>query len=302
MKKGLRVGLSIVGGLALLLGIALIFVFVRSEKKLGQHYEIAAKAVPIAGTPEANERGRHLAEAVLACTECHGPDLGGTLFLDAPAMGRVAAPNLTRGRGGAAAVYSPEDWDRAIRHGVGKDGRGLLIMPSEAYVHLTDGELGDVISYIQSVAPIDREFPARSMGPIGKMILAFGGPLVPADRLDHTVQRRAEAPVGAGADRGAHLIDVSGCRACHGPTLAGGKVAGGDPSWPPAGNLTPHREGLGRYSLETFATVLRTGAKVDGSRIDPTQMPWGAYAKLADEEIASIWAYLQTVEPRPMPK
>lgn len=46
---------------------------------------------------------------------------------------RVAATNLTRGRGGVGAAYTDLDWVRSIRHGVLPDSTGAFIMPSEAY-------------------------------------------------------------------------------------------------------------------------------------------------------------------------
>ena len=46
------------------------------------------------------QRGQHLASAVAACVECHGPNLAGKVYIDDPALGRIVPPNLTRGRGG----------------------------------------------------------------------------------------------------------------------------------------------------------------------------------------------------------
>ena len=58
------------------------------------------------------QRGQHLASAVAACVDCHGPNLAGKVFIDDPALGRIVAPNLTRGRGGIGASFSNADLAR----------------------------------------------------------------------------------------------------------------------------------------------------------------------------------------------
>jgi len=44
------------------------------------------------------------------------------------AMGRIDGPNLTMARRSSHS-YADADWERAIRHGVAADGRGLYLMP-----------------------------------------------------------------------------------------------------------------------------------------------------------------------------
>lgn len=103
-------------------------------------------------------RGAHL-EGVTFCTACHGEDLQGDLLFEAPGIATLYAPNLTAGRGGRGAVYDDVDWVRAIRHGVSPEGRGLMIMHSDAYNHLGAGDLAAVIAYIKSVPPVDNPLP-----------------------------------------------------------------------------------------------------------------------------------------------
>ena len=73
------------------------------------------------------------------------------MFIDDPALGRVIAPNLTRGRGGVGATFSDADFVRAIRHGVDPSGRPLLIMPADDYTHFSDADLGMIIAYVRSL-------------------------------------------------------------------------------------------------------------------------------------------------------
>jgi hypothetical protein len=44
--------------------------------------------------------------------------------------------------------------------------------------------------------------------------------------------------------------------------------------------------------------VFREGKKRDGSAID-SFMPWQALGHFSDMELDALWAYLQTVPPRP---
>src|SRR5512135_3462983 len=83
-----------------------------------------------AATPDARTLalGRH--EAIIrGCTDCHADDLGGRVFLDNAAIGRLVASNLPRGAQGPA--LTDEEWELAIRHGIRGDGRKLKVMPDE---------------------------------------------------------------------------------------------------------------------------------------------------------------------------
>ena len=83
---------------------------------------------------------------------------------------------------------------------------------------------------------------------------------------------------------------------CHNAVLSGGKIAAGDPSWPPAANLTP--TGIGtRYDEASFFKALRDGVKPDGAAINPA-MPFRLTKEMTDDEIRAVWAYLKTVPAR----
>ena len=63
-------------------------------------------------------------------------------------------------------------------------------------------------------------------------------------------------------------------------------------------NLTPHRKtGLGNWSETLFIQALRTGKLMGASRDMLPPMPWQAIAKLTDDDLKSIFAYLRTVPP-----
>jgi len=63
-------------------------------------------------------------------------------------------------------------------------------------------------------------------------------------------------------------------------------------------NLSPDPEtGLkSRYTEASFIKTLRTGKKPEGEELLPP-MPWPNFAQMTDEDLKSIYAYLQTLKP-----
>jgi len=111
-------------------------------------------------------------------------------------------------------------------------------------------------------------------------------------------------PADADADvrRGAYLAVAGDCIACH-VAKAGKPFAGGLAITTPLGviystNITPSKTaGIGNYTLEQFGAALRDGKRADGAQLYPA-MPYTAYAKLNDADIASLYAYfMRGVQP-----
>jgi mono/diheme cytochrome c family protein len=252
----------------------------------------AAAAVAL---ERAVERGRHLVESRYSCTECHGQDFGGGVMVDDPMLGRLLGPNITAGRGGKTATYAPADWDRIVRHGIKPDGKPAA-MPSGDFQAMSDRELSDVIAYIRSMPAVDAEVPPPSLGPLGTVLVATGklplsADLIPDHRGSHAV---LPPPEEATVEFGRHLAAV--CTGCHGPNLAGGKVPGGDPSWPPAANLTPVPGGLGAWSYDQFVEAMRAGRRPDGTGLQPPMNMVTSYtAKMSDTEMEALWLYLRSL-------
>jgi hypothetical protein len=67
-----------------------------------------------------------------------------------------------------------------------------------------------------------------------------------------------------------------------------------------AANLTPDSTtGLGTWSREMFIKTLRTGKHMglEGGRPIMPPMPWYEFAKMTDEDLSAIFAYLQSLTP-----
>lgn len=112
---------------------------------------------------------------ISSCNGCHGPDLSGDIFIDGAPIGYLPAPNLTGGAGGVGTGYTAEDWARAIRHGVGADGRPLLIMASHHYAAYGDEDLAALIAYLQSLPPVDNDLGQRQIAFPGTIIFGVFG-------------------------------------------------------------------------------------------------------------------------------
>ncbi len=296
MAKVLRfVGIA-AGALVLLLvvGVAGLYAWSGSELKAKRPVPEHTFSAPTDSASIAV--GEHLVKAIGKCGDCHGPDLGGDTLINDPAMGFIYSPNLTRGQGGIGATYTDEQWERAIRHGVAGDGRRLIVMPSNEYQYFSDEDLGRLVAYLKSVPAVDREVPARKVGPMARALYAAGVfPMFPANAVTHLTDAVPSVPVDSTVAYGKYLADI-GCSGCHGATYGGGAIPGGPPDWPPPANLTP--TGIGHYSPEGFMNALRNGTRPDGSAINPF-MPIQATKLMTDLEIVAVYKYLQQLPPKP---
>ncbi len=239
----------------------------------------------------ATSRGKHLVDSRVSCNVCHGRDFGGGAVIDVPIVGRWIAPNLTAGEGSVTQGYTASDWDHAVRHGLRRDGR-TSSMPAIDFVNLSDRELSDVVAYIQSQPPVDRDLGPVKFGPVFTFLVATDAGAFSASGIDHAKTHAVEPPESAPTpEYGEHLVQV--CRGCHGERLSGGKLKG-DPNMPIVANLTPHETGLKDWTEADFIRAMREGKRKDGTAISEF-MPWKAYAQMGDAELRAIYAYLRTV-------
>ncbi len=121
----------------------------------------------------------------------------------------------------------------------------------------------------------------------------------------HTLEPVASspnAPTGqALVERGRYLTIAGDCAACH--TAPGGKpFAGGLAFELPFGkiysaNITPDSEaGIGGWNAAEFVRAMRYGVGKQGEDLYPA-FPYTSYAKLQDDDMLAIFAYLKTLAP-----
>lgn len=286
----------VIGGL---LVVAAVVLYVASSVRLNKSYAVqpAAVAIPTGETAVIEGQRQFLTHA---CTDCHGADGVGDLVMDDPLIGTVIGANLTPGQGGVGQTFTDDDWVRAIRHGIGSDGKPLVVMPSYEYNLMNDEDLGNMIAYLKNLPPVEQVQPAPSLGLMGRFLVVSGiYPVLSAEIIDHDAPRPQAVAKGPTAEFGHYLVAQS-CMGCHGEGLSGGAIPGVPPSPPLPRNLTPDKEtGLGTWSQEDFVRVIRQGERPDGTAIDPIKMPWPAFKHLTDEEITAVWLYLQSVPAKP---
>ncbi len=275
-----------------LLAAATTGIFFGSQRALAARTVAATQPFSAAGGSVAH--GKHIASSFGSCFTCHGTDLGGgPMYVGDPAMGTLAASNLTRGSGGIGSTYSDQDFEGAIRHGVRPDGSGLLLMPSVAFSHMSDADLRDLVAYIRSVPPVDRTTPARVIGPVAHTLLAAGKLKLQPDKIDPSYVAPATTPTGVTVAHGSYIVNAAGCMQCHGANLAGGHYEG-SPSDPAATNISP--AAIGTWSEADFVRTMRSGKDPSGHELSRF-MPWPAYGQMSDDELAAVWAYLRSVPP-----
>lgn len=252
--------------------------------------QVSVQPVAYRSDEAALQRGRHLF-ASRGCADCHGADGGGRTLVDDGKGTRLAGHNITRGNP-ALAAYTEVDWVRSIRHGVAPSGRPLRLMPSEDYNRLTDDDLAALVAWVRQLPPAGGNLrPTIELPLPARVLYGFGAIPEAYEKIDHKRPPSQPVPEGTGADYGAYVAQM--CMGCHGHDLAGGRIPGGPPDWPPAARL---RAGEGsvmpRYAdAAAFTKMLRTGKRPDGTPI--AVMPFGSLAQMSDTEAAALFNYLK---------
>jgi mono/diheme cytochrome c family protein len=187
---------------------------------------------------------------------------------------------------------------RAIREGIGHDGRALFpIMPYQNYRQMSDEDLASVIAYVRTVPVVRNQLPTTKMPfPLNYLMQTMPQPVTAAVPAPDQ-----STPVA----RGTYLVRMGACADCHTPQekgqpLPGMDFAGGFLMHEPKGdvvssNITPAASGIGYYNDTSFVQAIHTG-KV-GARPLHSSMPWYFYGKMTDDDLKSVFAFLQTLKP-----
>jgi cytochrome c553 len=215
VKKLLRYAGWTVGTLVALVLVAVAALYGYTSHRFARKWSVPGHALTIPTDTLSIARGQHVATAIARCSGCHRPDFRGGVFIDIPPVAFLYAANLTRGRGGVGGQLTDLDWERAIRHGLKPDGSVLLFMPSQEFTMLTDQDAADLIAFLKTLPPVDREPMPNRVGPVGRALYVKGdAALIPAERIDQTTPHRSAVPVGVTVEYGKYLMDVGGCTGC----------------------------------------------------------------------------------------
>jgi len=292
LKKLLKWGLIVIAFIAILLIASGWFLVSKTDKQLTKVYEVEPAPIFIPKDSSSIAHGR--VWTMILCAHCHGTNLAGTHFFNDPKFGIIDSHNLTSGKGGVGGHYTDMDWVRTIKHGVKPDGHAVFAMPSVDFNKLGDEDLGEIIAYLKTLPPVDNQLQETpELTAFSKILNSLGafGPMFSAEVIDHQAPSFIPPPKGASAEYGSYLVDVFGCRTCHGQKLNGGKDP--NPNAPFGPNITPGGH-LGNWNTEQFTNTMRTGMTPEGKSLDLNFMPWTGLANMPDDELTAVFLYLKS--------
>jgi len=292
MRKAFKWIGILLGSLIGLLLVAGLVLFTIGNSRLNKTYDFPPSDIILPTDAASIEYGKHRAETL--CQGCHGADLSGVNdWFAAGPLGTIDSANLTSGDGGIGGEFTTEDYVRAIRHGIDREGKPIFMTAVLATSHLSDEDLGAIIAYLKTVPPVDHKTNGRRFTPLAKILFAAGvlGNM-PVEDVSHDVHVAAPER-GATKEYGEYIVNINDCRVCHGAQLNGGSFP--DPTITKISpNLTPGGE-LGFWTEEQFINTIQTGKTPGGHELDPEFMPWTDYRKFYDDELKAIWLYLQSL-------
>lgn len=276
----------------------------------------AAPDVKAMATPETIARGAYLAMNVTGCIACHsevepsqpgdpvvpGREGSGRDWGVIPLFpGRVRAANLTPDPETGIGRWTDGEILRAMREGIGRDGRALMpMMPYPVFAQtLSDDDALAIVAYLRSLRPIRNA--------VGGMELPF--PLSVLVRTMPAPLERAPGPAPTdSAARGEWLLKATLCAECHNKVdehmnpVPGGYMAGGAPNPVPglgtvyATNITSDSAtGIGAYTDEDLLRVLNDGLGRSGRPL--WVMPWTYYRGLTEADKHALIGALRRVPP-----
>lgn len=312
VRRLLRIGRIV--GLVLVLLVAGLTIYVVSRQNL--KFDVPYPDVHASADSAAIARGHYLVRTVAHCAACHGDPVmseqamaRGESAVDVPLSGgqefelppgTFRARNITPDPETGIGAATDGAIARALRNGVGPDGRALL--PFMEVQGLSDDDLVAIVSYLRAQPPVRKPVPMHTYTLLGKVVRAtvLANPVGPHETPPQV------APRGATVENGRYLAEsVANCWSCHtdrsmntgallGPRFSGSTDMGErDKIWAPP-NLTPDPKTgrLTRMTEDEFVTRMHAGRAIPGS-----PMPWDAYRGFDDDDLRAIYRYLMTLPP-----
>jgi len=290
LLKAAKVLAIILLGLTVIILIGYGLISFKISNRIDKTYAFDAPEIHLDTTKSTIQRGKHLAD-IKGCFDCHGGDLSGKAFLNEPGIGSIYASNITYGKGGLSKDYNVQDWAKALRHGINKQGKSLWLMPSQEIATLSKTDLQAIISFCMIQPEKDHVLPENNIGPMMKVLAGLKKvPLLTAELINHqqaipdTISRKEGLALGK-------YLSVS-CTGCHKSNLKGG--AADIPGMPAIPDITQSGN-LKHWKFKDFQQVLQSGIKPDGKKINPREMPWTMTAKYTDIELKSLFQYLKSL-------
>jgi mono/diheme cytochrome c family protein len=273
----------VIGSILLIAIISATVIYIQWENDQNKKYSIADSELPI---PETDSlilaRGMKVAN-LHHCNGCHTLDFKGETFPTPSYFGSLSPANLTRGKGGIGSTYTDNDWVRAIRHGVRRDGTSLMVMPTEEFNKIGKEDLQALIAYIKSVPPVDHELPPNELKLFGRLMirLTMDFNIFSASRIDHLAALSEVPAKDVSLAYGTYMVQT--CKGCHGEDLHGEPIMG--PSGVSSTNITALKD----WSVKDFGNAVRQGVRPNGDSLLVNMPRW---TMLDDTDIEAIYLYI----------
>ena len=277
MRRGLKwLGYGL-AGLAGLLVIALIVVYVASARILGRTYDVPLDSITYPADPELAADGRRLA-LLWGCGDCHGEDGTGRTMFEQTFVGSVTAPNLTR----LLPSYSDAELDRLVRRGIRRNGTSVLVMPAEYHYHIPEPQLAAIVAYFRGLPELDGPEMGVKLGPFGRALLVAGEFRLAADHVDASSPRMPYPVPGDLYALGEYWATI-GCSLCHGEDLRGAESG-----------FAPSLEVVATsYTAAQFELFLRAGIAIDGKKRGfMSEIARGSLRHMSPDDVAGLYVYL----------
>ena len=261
-----------------------------------------------AAEPSAETIARGKALAIAGdCAGCHTADpakpLAGGKRIETP-FGGITSPNLTPDRDTGLGGWSDDEFVRALREGLSRDGKHYYpAFPYPNFTRLTRDDVLAIRAYLATLAPIRNTTPPPELRwPLNYRFLMAGWNLLffKPGSLTQDTSKSAEW------NRGRYLVEgAAHCGACHTPkNIFGadkrGQAFGGGVV---QGMFAPRldgaeRSGLKSWSVEDIAEYLRSGRNGRSHAGElMSEVVVSSTSKMSDADVRAIAAYLKELPP-----
>lgn len=256
-------------------------------------------------------RGEYV-QRLANCVACHstpeGAPFAGGLKMNVPVLGDIYATNITPDKETGIGNYTYEDFDRAMREGIAKDGHRLYpAMPYTSYAKMSDEDMRALYDFFMNeVTPVNQaNLPAEIPGwknvrwALGIWNFLFHD--------DDAYENKPEQ--NAAWNRGAYLVQGPGhCGACHTPRGLLFQEKGLDESdsdfvagallddWYASSLNGDVNSGLGRWSEQDIVDFLKEGRNPHGTAFGTmVEVVNNSTAHMTDGDLQAIATYLKSL-------
>jgi mono/diheme cytochrome c family protein len=254
------------------------------------------------------EKGRYLAY-IADCYACHtvpgaGKPFAGARPIETP-FGTITTPNITPHLETGIGAWTDEQFDSAVRKGIGRDGRPLYpAMPYPSYTKMSRDDVLAIRAYLATVEPVHN--------PVQSNTLPFPFNIREAMRAWDALyfkegEFQPDQSQSAAWNRGAYLVLGPGhCTACHTPKsfLGGDKTADNLRGSNIQGWFSPDitgdgKQGIGQWSEADIAGYLKTGHNRFTAATGPmAEEVTDSTSHYSDSDLSAIAVYLKSLPAR----